>query len=418
MYKEIDDVFDAVTYQKGSCILNMLRNYIGKDAFLQGLNIYLKNNAFRNAESTQLRIAFEEASGLDLNWFFNQWYFGAGHPELNISYNWDSTTKTQSIYLKQVQEGNTFILPMAIDFYIGNKVQRHNIRMAVKLDTLTYNFPAKPNLVNVDADKVLITKKDDRKTLSELAFQYFNAPLFLDRFEAVEAALKSQDEKDAQRILLASLEDRYYGIRMKTINELNINNGAITRTAIPLLRKLVASDENNLVKAAAITLLGKFKQTENFSLFKQSLKRESYAVQGAALDAIALVNPSAALNLAKQFESDDNLQIRKRLVTLYAAYGGNKQWSYINHLFLSLTPEQRWAMKENFANLVGRVENPAFAIQGITALKELGILAKQYRVAHLVIDLLKEVKRQRINLHDKTSSLLIDEALKQIDKAK
>ncbi len=104
MYKEIDDVFDAVTYQKGSCILNMLRNYIGKDAFLQGLNIYLKNNAFRNAESTQLRIAFEEASGLDLNWFFNQWYFGAGHPELNISYNWDSTTKTQSIYLKQVQE--------------------------------------------------------------------------------------------------------------------------------------------------------------------------------------------------------------------------------------------------------------------------------------------------------------------------
>src|SRR5476651_1283927 len=84
-YDDKEDVFDAVTYQKGGTILNMLRNYLGRDAFYKGLGIYLKTNAFKNGEAHQLRLALEEASGKDLNWFFNEWYFGAGHPIMGIT---------------------------------------------------------------------------------------------------------------------------------------------------------------------------------------------------------------------------------------------------------------------------------------------------------------------------------------------
>jgi len=69
-YDDKEDVFDVVTYQKGGRILNMLRNYLGDAAFFKGLNIYLKTNAFKNGEAQQLRLAEEEASGRDLNWFF------------------------------------------------------------------------------------------------------------------------------------------------------------------------------------------------------------------------------------------------------------------------------------------------------------------------------------------------------------
>src|SRR6185312_10615893 len=147
-YNDKEDVFDVVTYQKGGRILNMLRNYLGKDAFYKGLNIYLKTNAFKNGEAQQLRLAEEEASGLDLNWFFNEWYYGAGHPVLNISYKWDDASKTETVYLQQTQEGQTFKLPMAIDVYAGGKKERHKVWMNDKADTLTFHAASKPELVN------------------------------------------------------------------------------------------------------------------------------------------------------------------------------------------------------------------------------------------------------------------------------
>ena len=106
--------------------------------FYKGLNIYLKTNAFKNGEAQQLRLALEEASGLDLNWFFNQWYYGAGHPVLNISYKWDDAAKTETVYMQQTQDGQIFKLPMAIDIYAGGKKERHKVWMNDKADTLTF----------------------------------------------------------------------------------------------------------------------------------------------------------------------------------------------------------------------------------------------------------------------------------------
>ncbi|WP_448633606.1 M1 family metallopeptidase [Pedobacter panaciterrae] len=80
-YADKEEVFDAVSYQKGGRILNMMRNYLGDKVFFKGLNIYLKQNAFKNGEAHQLRLAMEEASGQDMNWFFNQWYFNARSSE-------------------------------------------------------------------------------------------------------------------------------------------------------------------------------------------------------------------------------------------------------------------------------------------------------------------------------------------------
>jgi aminopeptidase N len=67
----------------------MLRNYLGDDAFFAGMNDYLKTNEYQNAEAHQLRLSFEKVSGKDLNWFFNQWYFGSGNPKINYSFTFE-----------------------------------------------------------------------------------------------------------------------------------------------------------------------------------------------------------------------------------------------------------------------------------------------------------------------------------------
>ncbi|QIL74702.1 M1 family metallopeptidase [Hymenobacter sp. HDW8] len=104
-YADKEDMFDGVSYQKGGSILNMLRATLGEEVFFQGLKRYLTQNAFGTGEPHQLRLALEEVSGQDLNWFFNQWYYRAGHPVVTIDYQWDAPRKRQAVVVRQTQTG-------------------------------------------------------------------------------------------------------------------------------------------------------------------------------------------------------------------------------------------------------------------------------------------------------------------------
>ncbi|WP_240731366.1 M1 family metallopeptidase [Hymenobacter radiodurans] len=104
-YADKEDMFDGVSYQKGGSILNMLRATLGEEVFFQGLKRYLTQNAFGTGEPHQLRLALEEVSGQDLNWFFNQWYYRAGHPVVTLDYQWDAARKRQTVVVRQTQTG-------------------------------------------------------------------------------------------------------------------------------------------------------------------------------------------------------------------------------------------------------------------------------------------------------------------------
>ena len=413
-YVDKEDVFDFVSYQKGGRILNMLRTYLGDAAFFKGLNIYLKTNAFKTGEAQQLRLALEDASGLDLNWYFNQWYYGPGNPDLNISYKWDEGAKTETVYLQQTQSGKAFILPFAVDIYAGGKKVRHNVWMRDMADTLTFAADQKPDLVNVDGDKILLAKKTDNKSLDEYVFQYFNAPLFLDRYEAIDAAAKYQKDKGAQKVLIAALHDKYYRLQIKAINALDMSNDAIHNAALPVLASLAQTDVNTLVRAAAITVLGNLKASGNMDIFKQALNSQSYAIQGAALTAIGQLDAAEALKLAKGFESDNKDALTQALLLTYIKYGGEAQWPYLYETFHNATIRLKYHTLSNFADLTAHIQNPADAQQGITELKDLGIKYKQF-LAGPITGMLNKIKDQRIKMNDQASANAADDAIKQLN---
>ncbi|WP_345328869.1 M1 family metallopeptidase [Mucilaginibacter defluvii] len=415
-YKE--DMFDVVTYQKGGTILNYLRNYLGEDAFYKGLGIYLKTNALKNGEAHQLRLALEEASGRDLNWFFNEWYFNAGHPVLDITYKWDEGTKTQTVYVNQTQTGDAFTLPIAVDIYAGGKKERHKVWLRNKADTLTFKVASKPSLVNVDGDKVLPAKKTDKKTLEEFAFQYANAPLYLDRFEAIEAAAPAQGDKNAQKIIIAALKDKYYGLRIKAINAANMANDEVRNAAQPVLMDIARNDNNNNVKAAAITVLGKLKASGMIKIFRDGLQSQSYAVQGASLNALAQLEPAEALKAAKSLEKDSKGALSTAIITAYSTAGGDAEWPYVYEKFKESGPQSQFNAAPKFADMAGRVKNPEYAQQGIEVLKGLGVKYKQYGIAPYVITAITNVKTKRAELKDEASVKAADDAIKAINDAK
>jgi len=417
-YDDKEDVFDAVTYQKGGRILNMMRNYLGDAAFFKGLQSYLKTNAFGNGEPQQLRIAEEAASGLDLNWFFNEWYYGAGHPVLNISYKWDDATKTETVYLAQTQDGQTFKLPFAVDIYAGGKKERHKVWMNDKADTLTFSVASKPDLVNVDADKVLLCVKTDNKSHDEFNFQYFNAPLYMDRFEAINDAAGHQSDKGSRAVVIAALKDKYYGLRIKAIKALNMSNDDVRNAALPILTSLAQTDDNTLVRAAALSVLGKLKASGNMDIFKQALNSQSYAVQGAALNAIGLLDGPQALTLAKGFEKDNKGALTQAIITVYAKWGGDEQWAYVYGGFKDSAPQIQYNMIMGpFGTMVGHVTNPAYAQEGIGAIKDFGVKFKKFGIAPNVETVLNAIKADRTKAKDDASAKAADDAVKAIEAA-
>ncbi len=296
-YNTQEDVFDQVSYQKGGRILHMLRNYVGDKAFFASLNKYLTTYKYGNGSGHKLRLAFEEVTGKDLNWFFNQWYFGSGHPKLEIDYRYDTAAQKAFVFIKQTQSGDKlFKLPLAIDIYNGPNKTRYQVWASNKADTFSFSSATKPDLMNVDGDKIILCDKKDNKTLAEFVHQYNYAGKYLDRREALDFASRKMSEPAAQQLMYKGLSDHFDRIRAKAIQ--GFANRKLDDATLAKIESIAKTDPFRTVRADAIDLLAKSKNKNYQDLFIAATKDSSYSVAGAGLQALALIDSAQAFQIA------------------------------------------------------------------------------------------------------------------------
>ncbi|BAP32863.1 peptidase m1 membrane alanine aminopeptidase [Chryseobacterium sp. StRB126] len=311
-YASREDVFDLVTYQKGGGILNMLRNYLGDDAFFAGMNDYLKTNEYQNAEAHQLRLSFEKVSGKDLNWFFNQWYFGNGNPKVNYSFTFEPVKKQVAVTINQTQD-QMFEFPLAIDVYDNGKPKRYNVWVnADAKNTFNFDVSKAPDLVNINADGVLLADITDTKTPEQNLLQFTNSKEFKNRYNAL-AGIKDQVGKNpaATKLLAAALKDPFFRVRIQALELVDLSNPEQMKALGVEVEKLASNDPKTLTQAAAITALAKTKDKKYLPLFEKGMSAISNAVKGSSLGAILAIDPSKANSLADKINLDgasDELQ--------------------------------------------------------------------------------------------------------------
>jgi aminopeptidase N len=294
-YADKEDMFDNVSYEKGGRILHMLRNYVGDDAFFASLNRYLSDNKFSTGSAHHLRLAFEKVTGKDLNWFFNQWYFGSGHPALDISYGYNDSTRRAFVYMKQTQSGDKiFKLPLAIDVYEGTTKKRHQVWMENKIDTFSFAVSNQPTLINVDAEKILLCVKKDNKTLAQYLHQYKYAGNYVDRAEALAAAKGKNSDTSAQAIRLLALKDPFHAIRQDALEQ--FQTGSPSPEVFALAKNIAGTDPSKTVRAAAIDLLVKSEDQSLVPMLLTLTGDSSYSVAGAALEALAELDSASAIS--------------------------------------------------------------------------------------------------------------------------
>lgn len=93
---EINQIFDAISYSKGSCVLRMISTYLGEETFLEGVRQYLKKHAYGNTETGDLWAALSDASGKKVDDVMTVWTKHIGFPVVTVTENSDNT-----IHLKQ-----------------------------------------------------------------------------------------------------------------------------------------------------------------------------------------------------------------------------------------------------------------------------------------------------------------------------
>ena len=81
---DAEGMFDILTYEKGAAVLRMLEQYLGPDAFREGIRTYLARHAHGNTETGDLFDALEEATGEPVRRVADSWIFQGGFPLVTV----------------------------------------------------------------------------------------------------------------------------------------------------------------------------------------------------------------------------------------------------------------------------------------------------------------------------------------------
>jgi aminopeptidase N len=358
-YNEREDMFDLVSYQKGGRILHMLRHFVGGEAFYKSLNKYLTDNKFSNGSAIKLKLAFESVTGKDLNWFFNQWYFGNGHPYVSITQQYDANKKQVLVKLAQTQvQDKLFTLPIGIDIYVNGQRNHYEVWAKNKVDSFYFPAASEPDNVNVDNDKILLWEKNDSKPLKQFIYQYYHARNFLDRNEALNEVSQNLKSIEAKQVIQDAMKDSFYVIRAKAINSLNPTS--INEAVEKNIYTIAKSDPSYLVREEAINVIGALNKEKYKNDFINWSKDSSYTIAGAALEALDAIDSVTAYQLA---QAASKAPIKKRLNTvvtkLLTKYGDESEFDFIANKYESLNnqSEEKFQMTQPFAALLMKTKN-------------------------------------------------------------
>ncbi|HEX8334400.1 MAG TPA: M1 family aminopeptidase, partial [Segetibacter sp.] len=417
-YRDKEDMFDAVSYNKGGHILHMLRNFVGDSAFFKSLNLYLTTNKFKTAEADQLRLAFEEITGRDLNWFFNQWYFGSGHPSLDISYGYNNATKTSSVFIMQTQAGNKiFNLPFAVDIYNGANKTRHNVWLNRLSDTFNFKVSAKPDLINVDADKVLLAEKKDNKTLAEFIHQYRYAKKYLDRREAIEYAGRHLDQPEAKALITEALNDPYSKLRERTLAI--VRTRPVDESTINKVLAIAKTDPYRTTRAVAIDVLSSASKNNHTDFYLASVKDSSYSVAGAALEALINIDEAKAMSLLPELRKDAKGRLAEALKMAEVLMKGDDDFDEMTTEFDAASLYDRAQIYGDYILFLGNVHNTANFKKGVDKIIEFReIIAGFSAEAKTAIneELTSIMKKKKAYRSKAKDTAAIDEQIAYLDK--
>jgi aminopeptidase N len=291
-------------YPRGASVLHMLRFVVGDELFWKSINHYVTKHQFANVETNDLKVAVEEATGLNLYWFFNQWVYGAGYPVFDVSYRWNDTSRTVDLHVRQTQKIDSltgiFRTPVDIEITTLRGSVTHRVTLVSGDTVLTLPVPAKPTLVIFDRGNWLLKELKFAKSPEEWLTQAEFAPNPVDRLRGLQALSALPDSVPWTAVLARiAVSDRFWAVRREAVVQLGRHRTADETSRSNIRHALLAAsrDQRSSLRADALGQLSKFRDPEVIARLREALTDSSYLVVAAGLRSFARADSTNALPL-------------------------------------------------------------------------------------------------------------------------
>lgn len=281
------------TYLKGAVILHMLRRVLGDETFFRAMSYYLHKHEYQNVESHDLKIAIEEATGRNLDWFFKQWITGAGHPVFAVQHEYFPARKQLIVNVDQVQplvEGQgIFTLPVKVTMATAHKRWQEEVWIKNESESFSFSSEEKPLLVSFDGEGDLVAELRHAKDAEELIYQATHDEL-PGRLWAMQelAARHAVDARTVKTLSEIAAGNGFWGERAEAAKLL----GEVRTPAAEQALTQVLKAEAYPVRKGAVLALAKFGTPTAEQKLREVVKRDaSTDVAATAIVALAQANP-------------------------------------------------------------------------------------------------------------------------------
>ena len=304
VYKYSEEVFDAHSYPKGALVLHTLANLLGEDTFRRGLKEFLTRFAYKNADTEDFKKVMSEISGRNLDWFFNQYVYNAGHPVVKVSKSWDEDAKILKLELSQTQDTNTapeaYYLPVevAVVFEDGSEVRRRVV-IEERRQVVQLPLDKRPAEVYVDPEFKVFMVLDVDYPVEDLIRVLERGRYVYWRILAARKLREKRSVRAVKALKKAVLEDRFWGVSYEAAVSLGkLGMEEAMKALIECLEKV----ENPRVRRGIVKGLGEYRDERAAKALAEVLSnpRESYYVRAEAATSLGRTKVPWALDVLKR----------------------------------------------------------------------------------------------------------------------
>src|SRR6266496_2280608 len=185
--------YQSIVFYKGSMVLRMLRETIGKDKFDQLLHTFLENYRGKNASIDEFEKLASAIAGENLRYFFAQWVEGTGVPEFTVDYQ-IIRTRAGKFRTRGTVKQTIESLHMPVELML--RAEGDNQTTSVRLDSASEDFDfesnGQPIEVVVDPNNKILRMSDDLKVsiIARRGIELMKDGIYAEAQQQFEAALK------------------------------------------------------------------------------------------------------------------------------------------------------------------------------------------------------------------------------------
>jgi aminopeptidase N len=260
-------------------------------------------HGLQNVETTDFKVALEEATGKSLDWFFDEWLYHAGHPEFEVSWSWDEKAKQIEVKVKQTHEVKDLIplfrMPVELEFATDDRVWRETVQVDRAEHTFRISARERPKTVLFDPDGNLLKKLTFKKDKEELVWQLAHAKGVWARMDACAGLGRFVGDEEAVAVLSKALaKDKFWSVRRAAATAL----GEVGTTSARDVLLGALKGQDSRVRHGIYGALGKFRKDDAAfqALAKAYLEDGTYAPMARAAQALAETRHAGAFDALVQ----------------------------------------------------------------------------------------------------------------------